>query len=165
VNDPADPGGATHRGITFATFRNCARKLLGIEPTLENLRALTEMQAATIYKALYWDAIRGDEIHSQHIANIVCDFQVNAGSTSARLLQRVLNQLGANLGVDGIIGKATLAALRGMDEARVHALFQEGRRDYYRGLVERRPSLGKFLRGWLRRVDSFDAAIASTRRA
>ncbi|NID16102.1 glycoside hydrolase family 108 protein [Luteibacter yeojuensis] len=167
VDDPVDPGGATNRGITHATFMRCARKLLGIEPTLEALRNLTEMQAATIYKALYWDAIRGDEMPFQHIANIVCDFQVNAGAVSSRLLQSVLNELGTgrHLYVDGVVGARTLAALRGADPAKVHALFQDGRRDYYRRLVARRPPLGKFLRGWLRRVDSFEPAAAGTRRA
>ncbi|WP_448102693.1 glycoside hydrolase family 108 protein [Luteibacter jiangsuensis] len=162
VNDPVDPGGATNRGITMATFRSCARELLGIEPTLDALRQLTEMQAATIYKALYWDAIRGDEMPSQHIANIVCDFQVNAGASSARLLQRVLNLLGAEprLRIDGRIGKATLAALRAADPNNVHVLFQNGRRDYYRDLVQRRPPLARFLKGWLRRVDSFEPTVS-----
>jgi lysozyme family protein len=146
----------------MATFRSCARELLGIEPTLDALRQLTEMQAATIYKALYWDAIRGDEMPSQHIANIVCDFQVNAGASSARLLQRVLNLLGAEprLRIDGRIGKATLAALRAADPNNVHVLFQNGRRDYYRDLVQRRPPLARFLKGWLRRVDSFEPTVS-----
>ncbi|WP_285405074.1 glycosyl hydrolase 108 family protein [Luteibacter sp. ME-Dv--P-043b] len=167
VNDPNDPGGATNRGITLATFAHCARELLGIAPTIDALRELTEMQAATIYKALYWDAIRGDEFASQHLANMVCDFQVNAGAASARLLQRVLNSLGAQprLHVDGRVGKATMKALREADAHRVQALFQEGRRDYYRNLVTLRPSLARFLKGWLRRVDSFDVTSDTTRSA
>jgi lysozyme family protein len=158
VDDPIDPGGATNRGITMATFRACAKDFLGVEPTLDALKQLTEMQAATIYKALYWDAIRGDEMPCQQVANTVCDFQVNAGPQSARLLQRVLNRLEVQprLTVDGKIGKATIAALRQVDAGDVHVLFQVGRRDYYRGLVGRRPTLARFLKGWLRRVDSFD---------
>lgn len=158
VDDPVDPGGATNRGITLTTFAHCARELLGIAPTMAALRELTEMQAATIYKALYWDVIRGDEMASQQIADTVCDFQVNAGAASARLLQRVLNKAGASprLHVDGAIGNMTMSALRKADAQRIHALFQQGRRDYYRHLVTLRPPLARFLKGWLRRVDSFD---------
>ncbi|URL58172.1 N-acetylmuramidase [Luteibacter flocculans] len=165
VDDPLDPGGATHRGITLATFASCARELLGITPTLQALRELTEMQAATIYKALYWDAVRGDEMPSQAIANMVCDFQVNAGAASSRLLQRVLNQMGTQprLRVDGVIGKLTIAALRKADLLQVQLNFQQGRRDYYRNLVQLRPSLGRFLKGWLRRVESFDPAPTPSR--
>jgi lysozyme family protein len=48
VNDPADPGGATNKGITLKTFRACAQKLLGLEPTLANLKSLTNAQAGVI---------------------------------------------------------------------------------------------------------------------
>lgn len=157
VNDPVDPGGATNKGITIATFNQCAQRLLGVVPSIDTLRALTDQQAGVIYKALYWDAVRGDRIALQPLANIVFDFQVNAGAQSARLLQRVLNDLGTKppLTVDGAVGNGTLAALERSDSYAVYARFKQGRADYYRGLVERRPALGKFLKGWLNRVDSF----------
>jgi lysozyme family protein len=157
VDDPVDPGGATNKGITFATFKECAQRLLGIEPSLTALKTLTDEQAAAIYKALYWDRIRGDQISLQPLAEIVFDFQVNAGATSAKLLQRVLNDLGAtpSINVDGVIGDGTLAALDAADQRVVYARFKLGRADYYRDLVSRRPGLQKFLKGWLNRVASF----------
>jgi lysozyme family protein len=157
VNDPADPGGATNKGVTLGTFETCARKYLGIEPTLANLQALTDEQAAKIYKPLYWDEVHGDEIGSQELANIVFDFQVNAGGSASKLLQRVLNDLGAKppLAVDGDIGAGTMTALNGMDQAAVYRRYKQGRIDYYQDLVAKRPALGKFLNGWLKRVNSF----------
>ncbi|MFW2373814.1 MAG: glycoside hydrolase family 108 protein [Gammaproteobacteria bacterium] len=157
VNDPVDPGGATNKGVTMGTFKNCAMKYLGIEPSLENLKALTDEQAAKIYKPLYWDKVHGDDIESQELANIVFDFQVNAGANASKLLQRVLNELGASpsLDVDGIIGRGSLAALNGMDQAEVYRRYKQGRIEYYENLVAKRPALGKFLRGWLNRVNSF----------
>jgi lysozyme family protein len=162
VNHPADPGGPTNKGITLATFTHCARELLGVTPTMEALRKLTDAQAAIIYKTLYWDVIRGDEIASQGLANIVCDFQVNAGSRAAQLLQSVLNDMGARprLTVDGLIGRRTIAAIALVDVTRLHALYKERRIAYYRELARRRPSLARFLRGWLARTHSFsDAAV------
>lgn len=165
VNDPADPGGATNKGVTIATFELCAARLLDIRPTLDNLRALTDAQAATIYKALYWDKVHGDEIALQPLANIVFDFQVNAGANASKLLQRVLNTLGASpqLTVDGAIGASTLAALSRANSVAVYAAYKQGRKDYYTNLVNQRPALGKFLKGWLARVDSFpDLAPSAT---
>ncbi|SFW28485.1 glycoside hydrolase family 108 protein [Luteibacter sp. UNCMF366Tsu5.1] len=163
VNDPVDPGGATNKGVTLATFRQCAQSLLGIEPSLDNLRALTDAQAGTIYKALYWDKIRGDQIASQPLANIVFDFQVNAGANASRLLQRVLNTLGASpqLAVDSAIGAGTLAALAKADAVAVYTAYKQGRKDYYTDLVKQRPPLAKFLKGWLARVDSFPDLTAA----
>jgi lysozyme family protein len=157
VNDPVDPGGATNKGITMGTFQGCAKKYLNIEPTLENLKALTDAQAGKIYKPLYWDKVRGDEIALQELANIVFDFQVNAGGNAAKLLQRVLNELGATppLGVDGDIGPGTMGALNGMDPKAVYRRYKQGRIAYYEDLVAKRPPLGKFLKGWLSRVNSF----------
>jgi lysozyme family protein len=157
VNHPADPGGATNKGITLATLSQCSRELLGMPPSLALLRELTDEQAAIIYKALYWDAIRGDAIASQAMADQVCDFQVNAGSRSSRLLQSVLNECGIRppLVVDGVVGSRTLRSMAACDAARLHAAFKKGRIDYYRGLARRRPSLACFLVGWLRRAESF----------
>jgi lysozyme family protein len=157
VNDPVDPGGATNKGITMGTFQSCAKRYLGIEPTLENLKALTDAQAGKIYKPLYWDKVRGDDIELQELANIVFDFQVNAGGNAAKLLQRVLNELGAQppLTVDGDIGPGTMTALTGMDQNAAYRRYKQGRIDYYQDLVAKRPALGKFLNGWLKRVGSF----------
>ena len=157
VNDPVDPGGATNKGITLGTFRNCAKKYLGLEPTLDNLRELSDAQAAKIYKPLYWDEVRGDEIELQELANIVFDFQVNAGDSASKLLQRVLNDLGATppLSVDGDVGAGTMGALKSADQKAVYRAYKQGRVAYYQDLVARRPVLGKFLNGWLKRVNSF----------
>lgn len=157
VNDPADPGGATNKGVTLATFNRCAQSLLGVAPSLATLRALTDEQAGKIYKALYWDAIRGDQIVLQPLADIVFDFYVNAGAQAVRLLQRVVNDLGASpqIAIDGVMGAGTMAALGKADAYAVYARYKQGRADYYKALADRRPSLAKFLKGWLNRVASF----------
>jgi lysozyme family protein len=157
VNDPVDLGGATNKGVTMKTFQGCAQQYLGIAPTLENLKALTDAQAAKIYKPLYWDKVHGDEIALQELANIVFDFQVNSGGHASKLLQRVLNELGASpaLEVDGDVGPGTMAALRKADAKAVYRKYKEGRAKFYRDLVARLPAQQKFLNGWLKRVNSF----------
>jgi lysozyme family protein len=89
----------------------------------------------------------------------VFDFQVNAGGSASKLLQRVLNDLGAKppLTVDGEIGPGTMSALKGADQKAVYRRYKQGRTDYYQDLVAKRPALGKFLKGWLIRVNSFPA--------
>lgn len=155
VDDPSDPGGATNKGITLGTFRNCAGSLLGIDPTLDNLKALTDQQAGTIYKAQYWNQIHGDDITSQDLANIVCDFYVNAGARATKLLQTILNELGAALAVDGEIGAGSMQALARIDQIEVYRRYKQGRIKYYEDLAQSQPSLEKFLKGWLNRVNSF----------
>jgi lysozyme family protein len=155
VDDPVDPGGATNKGITLRTFSECAKNLLGIEPTLDNLKALTDEQAGTIYKALYWSKTHGEDMASQDLANIVCDFYVNAGANATKLLQTILIEMGATLTVDGVIGPGSVQALRGIDQSQVYRRYKQGRIKYYENLVQSQPALGKFLKGWLNRVNSF----------
>jgi lysozyme family protein len=155
VNDPADPGGETNKGITMKTFKAFAQPLLGIAPTSANLKALTNQQAGVIYKQQYWDKIKGDAITLQPLANIVCDFYVNAGVNASKLLQRVLNNMGANLTVDGGIGTESLKALAARDQTEVYRNYKQGRLAYYQNLVQKNPKLGKFLKGWTNRVNSF----------
>lgn len=155
VDDPDDPGGATNKGITFKTFCSCANSLLDTEPTMANLEALTDEQAGKIYRQNYWNAVYGDEIASQNLANIVCDFYVNSEVAAAKLLQTVLNDLGANLKVDGCVGPATTKALANVDQDEVYRRYKAGRIAFYQALVQENPSLSKFLKGWVNRVNSF----------
>lgn len=157
VDDPDDPGGATNKGITMQTFSRCARDLLGVEPTLTNLRALTNEQAGKIYKPLYWDKVRGDAITLQDLADIVFDFYVNAGANATRLLQTVINAAGArpSVEVDGAIGPLTIQALQALDQRDVYRRYKQGRIEYYEDLAANHPSLAKFLKGWLNRVNAF----------
>ena len=154
VRDLADPGGETNKGVTMGTFRQCARQLLGVDPTSESLQALTDDQAGVIYRALYWDKVHGDDIASQDLANIVCDFFVNSGVNATKLLQRVLNELGADLAEDGIVGSGTMAALTASDQARVYQAYRQGRIDYYIALGTKYP---QFVKGWLARANAFPA--------
>jgi lysozyme family protein len=155
ADDPADPGGVTNKGITFKTFTGCAKKLLNVDPTLENLKNLTDDEAGTIYRALYWNPVRGDEMELQDLANIVCDFYVNGGGNATKLLQRVMNDLGAELTVDGSIGPASMGALAGLDQTDVYRSYKSGRIAYYQNLALTQPALSKFLKGWLNRANAF----------
>jgi hypothetical protein len=84
VEDPTDPGGETNKGVTMSTFQQYAQELLGVDPTSDNLKALTDDQAGTIYRTLYWNKIHGDDFASQYLANIVCDFFVNSGTHATK---------------------------------------------------------------------------------
>ena len=152
VDDPTDPGGETNKGITMATFQQCSHELLGIDPTSGNLKSITDAQAGVIYKTLYWNKIQGDAFAAQGLANIVCDFFVNAGTHATKLLQHVLNDMGGNVVEDGTIGQSSLQALAAFDQVQVYRQYKEGRIGYYQALGQKYP---QFLKGWLNRVNSF----------
>lgn len=152
VDDPRDPGGETNKGITMRTFRQCSHALLGLEPTSENLRGLTDAQAGIVYRAHYWNPMQGNDFALQELANLVCDFYVNAGTHATSLLQSILNAMGGHVVVDGVLGAASVQALAAFDPVVVYRKYKLGRIRYYEQLGERYPA---FLEGWLRRVEAF----------
>ena len=79
VDDPADSGGATNKGIAWKTWKNNAKSVLGVQPTLDNLKNLTDAQAKQIYRHTFWDAISADQINDGDVRYLLFDFYVNSG--------------------------------------------------------------------------------------
>jgi lysozyme family protein len=142
VNNPKDPGGATNKGITIATFRKYIKPL----GTVADLKALTDEQATIVYKRRYWDAVLGDQLPSG-VDYAVADFAVNSGpSRAAKYLQRVV---GATQ--DGRIGPATLEAVRRMPTAQVINKLCDARLSFMQS-IKGGKLWAEFGRGWGRRV-------------
>jgi lysozyme family protein len=144
VNHPDDPGGATNKGITIATFRRYIKH----DGTIADLKALTTQQAVDVYKAQYWDKVRADDLPSG-VDYTVADFAVNSGpSRAAKYLQ-------AALGVtqDGAIGPQTIAAAQSADTKSLIRKINADRLAFMKRI--RGGKLWKtFGRGWQRRVDA-----------
>lgn len=140
VDHPADPGGATMKGITLATFSAFKKRAM----TKDELRAISDADVETIYKTGYWDAMRCDEL-AAGVDLLAFDMAVNKGVNRAtRLLQQA-----AGVRDDGVLGPMTLEAINKMPAKDLIVKVSEGRRDFYKGL-KTFPVFGK---GWLRRVD------------
>lgn len=139
ADHPADPGGATMKGVTLKTYSDW----LGRQATKDELRAIPAEHLRTIYKARFWDAVRGDELPSG-LDYVVFDMAVNSGpGRAARMLQAAV---GAT--PDGSIGPKTLAAVNAQDPGTLIATFQRNRQHFLEAL----PTFGTFGKGWTRRV-------------
>jgi len=78
VDDPADPGGATNKGITFATY-----KKFDPAATVEMLKHIPDDDVAAIYRQNYWNEVRGDTLH-YGVDYCVFDYAVNSGPERAK---------------------------------------------------------------------------------
>jgi lysozyme family protein len=145
---PLDPGGATQMGITRATLA----RYRGRPVSKAEVMALSRAEAAGIYRALFWDVIRGDELPAGVDAALF-DYAVNSGPTRAiRHLQRVLH-----VREDGQPGPVTLHALAGADAGSVI----QGLCDLRLGFVMGLRTWAVFGKGWGRRVKAIrEASLA-----
>lgn len=146
-NNPADPGGATMKGVTLRTFQHFYPG-----STANQLRAITPVQLAKIYSEGYWKPVHGDALPSG-VDLVAFDFGVNAGpGRSVIMLQ---DAVGAH--ADGVIGPKTLAAIQATKPLSIINSMIEAQRAYYRSLS----AFSTFGKGWLARTQQrLDTALA-----
>lgn len=148
VDNKKDPGGETNLGITFATLQSAIQA--GLVPNV-TVKDLTKEQAKIIYKALYWDKIKGDQL-PYPLNMMVFDAAVNQGVDPAiRMLQKALG-----IAQDGILGVNTVKAAQAARSGFI-SVYLANRAMRYMGTR----NADVFLSGWLKRL--FDMAINSRR--
>lgn len=158
VDHPSDKGGATNYGITKAVAEQAGFR--------GDMRDFPRDLARIIYKQRYWFGPKFHEVakHSQAIAAELFDTGVNMGTAvAAKFLQRALNAfnkkgaLYPDIGVDGVIGNATINALKSFLSARggegesvlVKALNSLQAARYFE-ITEARPANEDFIYGWIK---------------
>jgi lysozyme family protein len=108
------------------------------------------------YKKTFYKKFSIDGILHGSLQEIIFDWCVNSGYWGARGVQRVLNQFfGADLSIDGIIGKMTLASIAQCQPEELFSEIKKARIRYYHKIAKK----GKnhlFLEGWLKRIGSIE---------
>lgn len=145
ADHPADPGGATMRGITQRVYDGYRRRR-GLAPT--SVRHITPAELEDIYRLQYWDACRCDEL-PLGIDYCVFDAAVNSGPAQAiKWLQRTLG-----VSADGVMGEHTLTAVRGLPVGAVI----DGTCDRRLAMLRSLKTFRTFGAGWTRRVSEVRA--------
>lgn len=165
VNDPDDPGGATKYGVTIGAMRRLGLDLTGDGRVSEaDVRRLTREKAEEIFVEHYFRRPRIAEL-PEVLQPAVFDMYVNAGGNAVRILQRLLNEMGHDLSVDGALGPMTIAAATRAAAAAPDLIadaYGIARRNYYYALADARPASRKYARrrdggkgGWITRAEEF----------
>ncbi|MHB2169975.1 glycoside hydrolase family 108 protein [Alsobacter sp. R-9] len=146
VNHPADPGGATNRGVTQKVY-DAWRLKTGMTP--RDVRQIADDEVEAIYRRQYWSLAGCDDMPSG-IDLALFDYAVNSGVTRAvRDFQRVLG-----VRADGDPGSVTAeAAIKSDHQATIEALC-DARLQFVRSLKTFRT----FGKGWTRRINEVRAA-------
>ena len=159
TDDKRDPGnwgdghgnqGSTNLGVTAHVWAEWTGKPASIEV----MKMLTAETIAPLYKARYWDAVRGDDLASG--LDWACfDWCVNSGSRRpAQALQRIVSAK-----PDGKIGPKTLQKIADNDSAMLVEKLHDSRQKFYESLR----TFPTFGRGWTRRnKETMEQAISMT---
>lgn len=155
VNHKNDPGGATNKGVTLKTLRSqrldFADKDKDGDIDVNDLKLITNADAQAIFEKDYWARIKGNDIKSQAVANILADWIWLSGSHAIRRPQRLVG-----VTADGIMGPKTIKAL---DDAYkkspaefTNALYKD-RFAYINEIIKANPRLKDFQKGWINRME------------
>lgn len=101
-------GWHTNKGVTYSTWL----KHFGSG----NDDRFYEMNAndwGIIFKYGYWNKVKADDVPGQSIAEVLVSWAWGSGPVTAiKQMQRLLNEMGAKLVQDGVIGPKTMAAIK-----------------------------------------------------
>jgi len=154
VNDSDDSGGATKYGISLHFLKGTGN-LIDFDfdhdgdIDIDDIRLLTVEVGSLAYYRYFWLPMLLDQLKNDDLALQVFDMTVNAGMRQAtRILQQV-----SGCKTDSIIGPKTIAAANTWSEVIVNR-YRESRIQFYRDLVNKKPALKKFLKGWINRCNN-----------
>lgn len=170
VNDPADAGGATNKGVTIATWRQVGYDKDGDgDIDVADLKLLTNADVRNrVLKPAFWDRWKADRIKSQGVANILVDWVWGSGKHGIVIPQRLLGVV-----PDGIVGEKTLAAVNATDPRQLFDAIFEARKKFlhditnqsiarYESKIGRKATEAelkkhtnkRFIKGWLNRLEA-----------
>lgn len=156
VDDPADSGGATNWGISLRFVKSSGLDL-DIDGDgdidADDMKKLTKKQALDVYKKSFWTSQKYDRMVHPEVAIKSFDMAVNMGPRQAnKLVQRAACDCGEKIADDGVLGPQTLASVNYISEGTMVKAIRRRQIGFYEDLVKRKPTLKKFLKGWLNRA-------------
>jgi len=157
VNDPADRGGSTNKGVTQKALDGFNLRL---QRPIKDVRDITNDELEDFYFTGYWRAAKCNVLPSP-LDLMVFDTAVNSGvGRAVKMLQHSLE-----LRADGDFGPKSVEALQLVIAGdRVDGLARSlliQRRAFYQAIVANDATQIRFLKGWLNRLTHLEQESSS----
>ena len=152
---PDDPGNWTRGTIGAGELKGTKFGISAAAYPSLDIAALTEADAAAIYRRDWWERFSLGRLPAPLAAKIF-DAGVNIGIAHAVIaLQRALRAAGApQIEDDGNLGPESIAASRALAPATILPALREALAGHYRLIVAKNAAEARFLKGWLARAYS-----------
>lgn len=140
----------TNRGISAIAYET----YLGFPPTATQIHAITPAIAKAVYKKLFWDKMKGDEILNDSVAHIMFDSYIATGNL--RLNRQGIADAGGNVDQGNVpYNNYTVGVINTLNPQALFNAVKQRNIDQRIHLAETQPSkYGMFLQGWLNRLNA-----------
>lgn len=135
----------TNKGITWTTWK----QVFGDDAdSVQRFLTMSQNDWLTIYYK-FWNAINGDKINNQAIANTLINFAWLSPGIAVATVQKILG-----LTPDNIAGADTVAAINAADPATLNKAIIQAEVNFYKSLNS------PYVNAWIKRAQSFDVPIS-----
>lgn len=156
VNHPLDRGGETYRGIA----RRFNKEWLGwdkIDAYQGRIRWNQQLPEADFlvldYYLTIWVREGFDQIKNHTLAAYVFEFRIH-GNSAVGVMKREINNICKCVTVNNIMDAEFITALNSVNSYTYIKKLKIARKNYYLGIVKRKPNQKIFLKHWLTRIDT-----------
>jgi len=155
---PTDSANYNSRGELIGTNMGISaialEEYLGYPPSVEDIKAVDKELAMRIYKKLFWDRIRADEIRDQYAADIIFAPYIGNPYQSNNIVKKSLVIVtGKDLKVRNPYSDEVLKAINRANQKNLFYTIKEQKRLFLESLRYSKP---EYINGWMRKLNTFE---------
>jgi lysozyme family protein len=140
----------TNRGISAIAYE----QYIGHPPTVAEIKAITPEISEAVYRKLFWNKIRGNDIQDQDVAAIIFATYIGNPAKSNQIVAAALKDVGHEVGiVKTTYSDEVVKAINRSNPAKLFYAIKEEKRKFLESL---RASYPQFINGWMRKLNSFE---------
>jgi lysozyme family protein len=136
----------TNRGISAVAYE----QYLGYPPSEAEMRAITPEIAQNVFTQEFWGAIRGDDLKSQDVADMIFALYIGKPAKSNEIVQASLEDLGYTVNVHNPYSDDVVNAINKSNAQNLFDTIKQKSLDYVSGISP------QFRQGWINKISSYE---------
>jgi hypothetical protein len=137
----------TNRGISAMAYEGYIRR----PPTVEDMKAITPEIAKAVYTKMFWNAIRGNDIKSQDVADIIFALYIGKPSKSNQIVKESLIEHGKDItSVKNPYSDEVVKAINDINPEKLFETIKQRTGEYVAGISP------QFRAGWVKKINSYE---------
>ncbi|HEY0843707.1 glycosyl hydrolase 108 family protein [Methylotenera sp.] len=159
----------TYRGINRAAWPTWSGwAIVDARKPVQYNQVFTDLEnmVKAFYRANFWNAMNGDYINSQQMANLVYDYFMASGTYGLKKVQMAINSVlptAMKIDVDGVLGPQTINALNSSYAGAIYNAIIDTRKVHYQNLLQQGVLSPNDWNGIWKRITSFPTWVAANK--